>query len=206
MYTLFYKPGACSMTVHVLLHELRQPFALEHFQMADGKPNPELLTINPRATVPTLRRDDGLALRENGAILSWLCDEHQSEWLPRSGKDRAEALQWLMFANATLHPAYGRIFWLRRQELDEPTRKALIASATDAIQKIWDEIESHLQTQNYLAGGKPTVADILITVLANWQVGITFSPKCKALFKNISSRPSYQKALEAEHITYKAAA
>jgi len=30
--------------------------------------------------------------------------------LPKNGKERATALEWLCFANASLHPAYGKCF------------------------------------------------------------------------------------------------
>lgn len=206
MYTLFYKPGACSMAVHVLLNELNQPFELKHFKTPDDQTNPELLALNSRGMVPTLKREDGFHMAEGGAILVWLADEHKSSLLPRSGTGRAEALQWLMFANASLHPAYGRLFWLKRQDIADGEKQKLIQAATAAIQSLWDQVEEQLQNQDYISGSQPSVADILFTVIANWVGDINFGPNSKALFTRISERPAYAKALKAEEITYKAAA
>jgi glutathione S-transferase len=208
MYTLFYKPGACSMAVHVLLNELGQSFKLEHFQTKDGKTNPELAKLNPREQVPVLVKGD-FALREGGAILNWLCDEHESALLPRQGEARARALQWLMFANATLHPAYGRVFFLKRAA-SEAAQKELMEPTAKHIQSLWNDIEAQLEKTKFLAGDELSVADILVTVIAIWTPNvpqtITFGPKTKTLLNSVISRPSYQKALEAEGITYKVAA
>ena len=55
-----------------------------------------------------------------------------------------------------------------------------------------------------------TVADILVTVIANWSPAskkpINFGPKTKALFTKIIARPAYAKALADEKVTYKVAA
>lgn len=209
MHTLYYKPGSCSMAVHVLLNELGQEVTLEPFKTPDGEINPELATINPRHQVPVIQ-DGNFSLREGGAILTWLCDEYQSDLLPRSGKARGEALQWLMFANATLHPAYGRAFILNGQEIDESVKKELLADAVTRIQNLWDEVEARLEQNDYICGKQVSIADILLTVIANWSPNlpytVSFGPRSKALFAKIIQRPAYQKALGAEDIEYKVAA
>jgi hypothetical protein len=54
------------------------------------------------------------------------------------------------------------------------------------------------------------LADILLTVIANWspnlQQPVTFGPKTKALFQRVVARPAYQLALKEENVTYKVAA
>src|SRR5262249_40965590 len=97
MYKLYYSPGACSMAVHVLLNEIGAPLQLESASTKEGKNrSPEFLKINPRGQVPVLDMD-GHIMREGGAILSYLCDKHNSPLLPREGIARADALEWLMF-------------------------------------------------------------------------------------------------------------
>mgnify|MGYP001317977923 CR=1 FL=1 len=205
MLSLYYKPGACSLAVHVLLRELGADFELKHFKAEEDA----LKKINPFANVPTIE-DGDFHMREGGAILTWLCDEHQSELLPQKGAERAEALQWLMFANATLHPTYGRLFRANGMTLNLPDKNAILNDAGAKIQKCWDVIDEQLEGQSYICGEAFTVADILLTVIANWTPGlpieVTFSDNLKAYFKRVSDRESFQNALDAEDVTYKAAA
>jgi glutathione S-transferase len=91
---------------------------------------------------------------------------------------------------------------------DKAASNPLYKPSIVQIQKYWDEIEEHLAQNQYLCGDKLTVADILVTVIANWSFAmkeqINFGAKTKAFFSRVISRPSYQKALEVENITYKA--
>jgi glutathione S-transferase len=68
-------------------------------------------------------------------------------------------------------------------------------------------VESALQTHDYVCGKSCTLADILLTVIANWshnlQKPVTFGPKTKGLFQRVVARPAYQKALNDENVTYK---
>ncbi len=206
MFTLYAKNGTCSMAVHVLLNELNQPVTMIPHTVGD-KVNPELLKINPRGQVPVLKKDDML-MREGGAMLTWLCDEYNSPLLPRKGAERANVLQWLMFANATLHPAYARAFFVMRNA--QADKDAMLKTAVEAIQIMWNEVEEQLQKTDYVCGKECCVADILLTVIANWSqyipMPISYGAKTKAMFSRVIARPSYQKAIEVEQVEYKAAA
>ncbi len=210
MYKLYYSPGACSMAVHVLLNEIGAKAETEAVNLRAPR-SPEFLKINPRGSVPALIVD-GKVMLEGAAILTYLADTHQSPLLPSEGWARAQALQWLMFANSTLHPAYSRALWLaaKCKIEDKGTRDDLAAQACDIVQSIWDQVEEHLsQAGPYLCGKDCTLGDILVTVIANWSFlprQFSFGPKTKELLKAVSSKPSYQKALKAEGIEYKAAA
>ncbi len=208
MYKLYYSPGACSIAVHVALNEIGAKFELENVSVPNGQPkSPEFLKINPRGAVPVLKIDDFI-LREGAAILIYLLDSNKNDLLPQSGLERAAALEWLTFANSTLHPAYSRIFFMMRHFGDEASANPVYKLTITQIQKYWDEIEERLVTNEYLAGNKITISDILVTVIANWSgyfgSAITFGPKTKAYFTQVISRPSYKKALEVEGVTYKA--
>ena len=208
MYTLYYSPGACSMAVHAVLNEMNQPVTLVKAKSADGQKTSEFLQANPRGQVPTLV-EDGFVMREGGAILVYLMDKHQSPLLPKSGKERAAALEWLMFANASLHPAYSKAFGSGSYE-DKDVAAAVFKAAIEQINKLWKDIDGHLAKNKYLGGNQIGAADILVTVIANW--GQAWGQKAvlgenvKRLIKEVIARPSYQKALKDEQVEYKAAA
>ncbi|HRQ60155.1 MAG TPA: glutathione S-transferase family protein [Alphaproteobacteria bacterium] len=208
-YELYCLSGACSMAVHVVLNELGQDVKLHMMDRATNQiKSPEFLKLNPRGQIPVLV-EDGKALREGAAQIVYLCDKHPSPLLPKSGWERATALQWLMFANSSLHPAYSRTGWLGKNTPEGDIQKNAITEARKQIQGMWDEVEAHLATQGttFVAGKDVTAGDIVLTVIANWNPqNYTFGPKTKALFKAVTARPAYQKALAAEDVEYKAAA
>lgn len=209
MYKLYYLPGACSLAVHVVLNEIGASYTLENVSVPAGQPRPEsFLKIHPRGSVPVLQKGD-FVLREGAAILTWLLDEHEHPLLPRKGEARAKVLEWLSFCNATLHPAYARIFFQHRHLGDKAVENPLYTPSVLSIQTLWDEVEQTLTKQDYLAGDECSVADILLTVIANWTPNlrqpVTIGPKTKALFARVISRPTYQQAMADEEVTYKMA-
>jgi len=209
MYHLYYAPATCSLAVHALLHEIAAPFDTTRITLAEPRPE-SFLKVNPRGSVPVLTHGE-LVVREGGAILTYLADAHQSPLLPRDGAARAKALEWLMFANATLHPTYSRSFFLARQlGADEAGNHPLYVATIEAIQKYWNEIEAELASRDYIASDQPTLADILLTVIGGWNgwllQPIQFGPKTQALFARIQARPAFAKAVATETAAQKAAA
>lgn len=204
MYTLYYKPGACSMAVHVILNELGVPF--EAVKQDDLK-SPEFLKLNPRGQIPLLVVD-GEPVKEGAAMITWLLDTHDKDGrlMPKSGLPRAKALEWLMWNNASLHPASGKMFWLGKSGLDEKTRTELSKIFTGQLQALWDEADVRLAKTKYLAGESITAADILMAVIANWGLPVTLGANVKRVLKDVIARPAYQKTLKAEQVEYKAAA
>ena len=195
------------MAVHVALNEVNAEFKLENVAAPAGQPkSAEFLKINPRGAVPVLQIGD-FVLREGAAILTYLLDTHKNSLLPQSGLERAKALEWLSFANSTLHPTYSRGFFMLRILGDKASENTLFKPTMEQIQKYWNEIEEQLGNDEYLCGKDCSIADILVTVIANWTpyfgYTITFGAKTKALFTRVISRPSFQKALATEGVTYK---
>lgn len=208
MYKLFYNPGACSMAIHVLLNELGQQVTLVRGHDDNYKPTAELLKVNPRGSVPVLV-DGDVVVREGAAIILYLLEKHPNALLPKSGKERALALEWLMSANATLHPAYGKAFGALKGFTGE-TQEKVLAPAVEQINKLWKEIDERLAHSPYLGGKEVTAADILVTVIANWSPRVSnkivLGENTKRMLRSVVARPSYQTALATEQVEYKAAA
>jgi glutathione S-transferase len=207
MYTLYYSPGVCSMSVHVTMEELGLDFDAKKIDLSKGEQrSPEYLKINPRGQVGALMTPDGL-VTENAAMIIYLNDKHGGSLIPKEGYERAQALQWLMYANSTLHPAYSKaLFAIRNEGGDD-----LIKTACEAIQSQWDLVEQQLEESGgpFLTGESFTAGDIYVAVIANWQFIPhlpTFGPKTKEFLKNVTSRPTFAKVLEKESVEYKAAA
>lgn len=207
-YELYCLSGACSMAPHIILNEVGQDVQLHMMNRETNQiKSPEFLKLNPRGQIPVLV-EDGKALREGAAMIVYLCDKHKSDLIPQSGWARAQALQWLMFCNASLHPSYSRVNFISKILPDGEMKDAAVKEARSSVQAMWDEVEAHLSANGpYLCGDSVTAGDILLTVIANWNTtNYKFGAKTKALFKSVTARSAYQKALAAEAVEYKAAA
>lgn len=209
MLKLYYTPGSCSTAIHVVLNEIKAEFELIDVSVPAGQPrSSEYLAINPRGSVPTLVLSDGTILRESAAILLYLLENYENNLLPKDSKLKAKTLEWLCFANSTLHPAYSRCFFQHRMLGEEAAKNPLYKPSIKLIQKYWDEIELHLASSKYLSSDQISVADILVTVVANWSLAmrepIIFGNKTKEFFSSVIAMPSFQAALTKEGVVYKA--
>src|SRR4051794_32830809 len=107
MLTLYFAPGSSSMAVHIALHEIGVPFEARPMSFTNRDMDaPEFLALNPEGKVPVLLID-GRPLTEVAAILFYLAKRFpDAELLPPDHLEAdAQALSWISFTAATLHPA-----------------------------------------------------------------------------------------------------
>jgi len=196
MYTLYYLPGACSLAIQVLLRELGQDVELVHRDQAEN-----FTAINPTNAVPVLE-DGAQVVREGAAIILHLLEKHDNDMLPAAGPDRIRAIEEILFANATVHPAYGKLFFLEGALEEGPAKTAAMKVAAESVTKLWRIVEDKLADQPFLGGTRPSVADILLTVYAAWgdyfPVEILWGPKVEALLDAVRKRPAFLASQVAE--------
>jgi glutathione S-transferase len=205
MYTLYYAPGACSRAVHAVLCELGVKFEIKQVNLRER--SPDFLKINPRGQVPTLV-ENGNAITEGAAIIIYLIEKHGSDLLPKPGTpESAKALQWLMFFNASVHPAYVPAFGPQRFVDGEAAQQNLVKKTVERVQGLWDYVDQQLEGKKYLAGDACTAADILMTVIAGWTLNgaIMPGPNVQRVTEAVQARPAFQKAVQAETGEKKAA-
>lgn len=196
MYTLYYSPGACSLATQVILRELQQDVNIVNkSEVADYK------SINPTGAVPVLV-DDGQILREGAALMIYLLDKHRSPMLPAQGTKRHQAIENIMFANATMHPAYSRLFFIAQHITDEQAKQQAFGAATDSINSLWQIVDQRLEQQDFLGGDQPSAADVMLAVYSRWgqffPVEIELGKNTERMINAIFELPSFQQALAAE--------
>lgn len=198
MYTLYYAPGTCAIATQVILHELQQPV-----QIIDKSGMTDFASINPVQAVPALK-DNEVILREGAAIILYLLDKHENAMLPLQGQARQTAIENIMFANATMHPAYSRLFFIAQHIADTSARQAAFQAAADEINKLWQIVENQLSSATYLQGERYSAADILLAVYANWgqyfPVDIVIGRKTMQMIDKIQALPSFSQTIAAQEL------
>lgn len=196
MYTLYFLPDACSLATQAILHELKQPVDLVHKQDAD-----DYDALNLAGTVPVLV-DQNRVLTEGGAILLYLLDKHQNTLIAQSGDARQQAIENLLFANASMHPAYGRLFFIQQHISDEQAKAQAYEAAARGISKLWTVIERKLGDSRYLGGENPSPADFMLAVYSRWgqvfPVDITIGSNTSNMLDRVMARDSFRLALQRE--------
>src|SRR3569832_1395965 len=107
---LFYSPGACSLSDHIVLEWIGQPYEAVRLSR-EQRQSPEYLAINPAGAVPAFEQD-GWVLTQNAAILNYLADSFPEARLGGAGtpRGRAVGMFWLGWANAEFLAAVVAVF------------------------------------------------------------------------------------------------
>ncbi|XP_013164097.1 PREDICTED: glutathione S-transferase 1-1-like [Papilio xuthus] len=166
---------------------------------------PEYLKLNPQHTVPTLV-DDGLALSESRAIITYLVNKYgkASGLYPEEARARALVDQRLYFDIGTLYQRFSEYFY-PQVFAGAPADKEKAAKVEDAL-KILDVF---LEGQKYVAGAGLTVADLsLIASVSTFEASdIDFKKfaNVKRWYETVkTTAPGYQEANEKGLDAFKA--
>ena len=196
---LFYSPGACSLSPHIVAREAGLDIALEKVDTKAKKTasGADYLAINPKGYVPALQMDDGEVLTEGPAIVQYLGDKVPAAALvPANGTmERYRLQETLGFINSELHKTYSPLF-------DPATPEAMKATLHDKLKKRYALFEKRLDGKQFLFGDKFTAADAYLFTVTNWagfvKLDLSGFPNLQAFQKRVAARPAVQAAMKAE--------
>jgi glutathione S-transferase len=149
-----------------------------------------LIDKNPFGEIPVFE-DGGTVLRDSQAILVYLARKYGGEsWLPTDAEGLAEVVSWLMVAenevargpnDARLHDKFGF-------KLD-------VEAAREKAKRIIALMEAHLAKRDWLALGRPTIADIACMpyVALSHEGGVSLQPypRVRAWIDRIKALPGF---------------
>jgi glutathione S-transferase len=180
---LYLAPGSSSMAPHIALNEIGAPFERRPISFAKKENRaPAYLAINPQGKVPTLLID-GRPLSEVAAILFYLARRFpDADLLPGDLEAEAQAVSWMSFIAATIHPA-------RRQGIERATAAFALA-------------EQRLGRREW-ALGRYSIADIHLFRLY-WRFANSLRPapgtfpNLSAHYERMMARPAVQRTCATE--------
>lgn len=161
MYILYHFPySQHARRVVSLLVEANLEYELRHVALDKGEQHsPEYLAINPNHQVPTLI-DGGVKIHESNAILRYLCMKHGlAAWYPEELAARAKVDQWLDWNQARLSPTVVDIVF-NSVFLGPAGDRSAVERGLARLPELWSNLDSELTDMPFLAGVRPTIADL----------------------------------------------
>jgi len=196
---LYYWPGACSLSPHIVSREAGIDLQLAQLDRAERKTadGTVLSSVNEKNQVPVLELDDGQKLTEGPVIVQYLADQKPAAGLvpPPGTMERYRVQEWLNFVTSELHKTFAPLF-------RPTTPDDFKATLRDLLGQRFDWIDKQLAGKQYLMGDKFTVADAHLFTVLRWspRVGIDLGKwkNITAYLDRVEARPKVQEAMKAE--------
>ncbi|MFP2960079.1 glutathione transferase GstA [Myxococcus sp. 1LA] len=196
---LFYSPGACSLSPHIILREGGFSFTTEKVDIRAKKTaaGEDFLAINAKGYVPALQFDDGSLLTEGPAIVQYLADQVPDKKLaPANGTlERYRLQEMLNFISTEIHKGFSPLFNPAFPEEGKRLTKERLTQRLGVLEAV-------VAKQAFLLGEQFTVADAYLFTTLNWtghtKVDLEPFPALRAYHARVADRPSVQEALKAE--------
>jgi len=195
---LYYAPGACSLSPHIVLHEAGLPFDTVRVDTkTKAMPGGDFRSVNPLGYVPVLALDDGSQLTEGPAIVQWIADQVPAKKLaPAAGSMARTQLQsWLNFISSELHKGFSPLF---NAAMPQDAKKIF----RERLATRFQHLDQHLADKDYLLGPGFSVADAYLFTVSNWaaHTDVDLSPFANVLAyrKRVAARPAVVAAMKAE--------
>jgi glutathione S-transferase len=201
---LYYSPGACSLSPHIVLREAALPFTLDKVDLKTKKTAgaEDFFSINSKGTVPTLQLDDGRVLTEGPAVVQYIADQKPDSGLaPRWGTfERYQLMEMLNYITSELHKGFAPLF--------APNSSAEAkAGAVENLGKKFDWLSKHMTNGKYVMGDAFSVADAYLFTVLRWtsvvKIDLGKWPTLAAYLERVGHRPGVQEALKAEGLIRK---
>lgn len=196
---LYYSPGACSLSPHIVASELGLDVQLEKVDtkshtLASGG---DYFKVNPKGYVPALEIKAGQILTEGPAIVQYLGDQKPELGLvPAAGTvERYRLQEMLGYINSELHKTYSPLF-------NPNTNPETVEERKGYLKKRYQYLDEILGRHEYLLGDKFTAADAYLFTVTNWagyvKLDLSGFPNIQAFQKRVAARPAVQKAMKEE--------
>lgn len=224
MYRLYYTTRSytaesTSLIPRIALEEVGADYEVIEVELEPTPPD-WYLAINPHGKIPSLleARSDwpqDAVVYPSSAILLYLADNHpEAALFPTDARDRAAAYQAMFDMAEMLQSAFIMFFYPARFSTSEADVPNIRDKALDWLSRYWDQIDRSLSADPYLVGGRYSICDIYLYVLARWYVDVRgrVGPEPLRPFRDfkhlaascslIEARPAVERSLAADQIDF----
>jgi glutathione S-transferase len=196
---LYYSPGACSLSPHIVLREAGVKFelvkaALQTHTLADGS---DYYQVTAKGQVPLLELDDGARLSEGPVIIQYIADHAPGTGLapPAGTMERYRAMEWLNFITSELHKGFSPLF---DPKMPQEAKEIFAAR----LKNKFTYVDKRLDGQDYLMGARFSAPDAYLFAMLLWADGrgidLAGLRNIEAWRARMAARPAVQDAMKAE--------
>ena len=201
---LYFSPGACSLSPHIVLLETGLTFTTERVDLGSKltASGGDYNVINPKGSVPALQLDDGQILTEGPAIVQYLADLVPDKQLaPAAGSmARYRLIEALNFISTELHKTFGILFNPKMPAGAKDVARELLAKRIGLVAR-------QLDSADYLCGQQFSVADAYLFTVLGWAAHINLDlgpwPSIGTYLGRIAARPAVHQAMLDEGLIKK---
>lgn len=205
---LYYSPGACSLSPHIVLCEGGFEYTTERVDLKSHRTEDgaDFYSVSDKGAVPYLVLDNGEGVSEGVAIVQYLADlKPEAGLAPQNGTmDRTRLQEWLNYIATDLHKSHSPIF--HADKMGEQAKLAYI----ERIKGCYAYVSAKLEGRQYLMGDQFTVADAYLFTVLRWHkafiADLSAWPVLVAYMNRVAARPAVRTAMEREGLLQKAAA
>ncbi len=201
MIKLYYAPGTCALSVHIVLKWLD----VEHDAVRVTLGDPDYFKINSLGAVPAMTDEDGEVMTQADALLKYLANKYPETKLGDNGNlmDAFELDHWLAFMTGDLHPAYYPLFRPQRYTTkdSEDNLSASKAAGTKLVEKMLSHLEGHMKGKNHIVGNRRTIADPYAFALIRWSKPLNNYPNLKRFYESMLMDDGVKKAMLEQEIS-----
>ncbi|MBB5576866.1 MULTISPECIES: glutathione S-transferase family protein [Rhizobium] len=155
-----YLPSQNGWKARVLLGLLEIPYTSHLVSIFEGESHTDaFLDLNPAGAVPVLELEDGRAIAESNAILTYLAEG--TPFLPADRYQRAKVMQWLFFEQYHIEPVIGSLrFWTLTGRIER--NQGMVSGKREAAVRALTAMERSLAGLSFLVGNDLSIADIAV--------------------------------------------
>lgn len=202
-FILHYYPRTCALVTLNAMVEAGMECELSYVNiMAGDQKKPEYLKIHPGGKVPALQVGDRV-LTENAAIVTYIDNLAPDAGLFPKTDDplkKAQHTSDLIWCSATFHPAIRQVRMPIRFTDGDPS--GVRAKGMEYATAMFAQVEERVSGDRWWYGDTWSIVDVYV----NWCVMTAISgepsllepcPGIRSHIERVHTRPSYQKAMEA---------
>jgi glutathione S-transferase len=186
------------------VRDLRVRWALEEADLSyqtrlleqGDQDKPEYRALQPFGQVPIFE-EDGQVLFETGAIVLHI-GERSEALLPKEPGAKARATQWLIAALNSIEPHIMNVAVLELFYADQEWAKLRRPGAKEFALHRLDCLAKALGDKPFLDGARFTAGDLMMTTVLRIMPDLVTDERLKAYVARCTSRPAFQRALDAQ--------
>jgi glutathione S-transferase len=163
--------GARGVRVGWVCEEMGLPYEVSPVRHPPGA---TYLALHPLGTVPLLE-DGEVRIHESIAMILYLTQKYgPTPLMPEADPERAEALQWTAFGEASLGAYLNPLLMTRYGGAPDAERRNWTVTATEGqVRRCIAPLADRLADHDFLVGDGLTLADIsVVTALQIWRGGL----------------------------------